>query len=700
MTLGRLDWYRRRLLAMEPAEAVVHGRRAVMHRLDDQAWRWAPALWKRAWQPASLDELTPSALSIGPLRRDRVEEARSVLAAEREEIVGEAERRLEGRVQVLGYPELTLSPSRGDTADPISGRAWPDRQGRLIDYRRDGPGDPKLVWELNRCQELPLLVLAWRLTGRERFAEEAARRMTRWVIQNPPGRGVAWANAFEPGLRALSLSLALDGLRGSPALHADDARAILRGLWQHGRWIVRDHSTGSSANNHLLGELVGLLAIAVLAPELPESESWRALAIGRIAREADFQVLPDGGGAEQAFEYMLFVADLLLVASALVETAQLPTEPALTAAVERTGAALGLLIAEDEPEPAYGDADDGRALVLDGRSARHARRVAAGIAACVGHGDARRLAETPDPTAAILFGGQGLRRFAATQPAASPGSGVLRDSGLVVLRDGSSRALFDVGPLGYLSLAAHGHADALQVVVSHGANELISDPGTGSYFGDPPLRDRLRGTRAHATVTVDDIDQSERGGPFLWTRHGDARLLHWDARLDLAIGEHDGYAELAPPVFHRRAVRRIGAGAFLVVDWLCCEGERSYRQSWPLHPTLVPERTQAGVIARKLDEDSLLVKLVATEPADVDLRPDGRWSRRLETSEPAWRIEHVVAAPGQVYLVALVVADPGEPDDVLLTLERDGSTCVVGFRVNEREGQHAFTLESTPPRVA
>ena len=86
------------------------------------------------------------------------------------------------------------------------------------------------------------------------------------------------------------------------------------------------------------------------------------------------------------------------------------------------------------------------------------------------------------------------------------------------------RALFDAGPLGFGPLAAHGHADALSLLLRMG-EDLLVDPGTGSYHGDPEWREALRGTRAHNTIEVDGLDQSEPRGLFLWGRKAEAHLV-------------------------------------------------------------------------------------------------------------------------------------------------------------------------------
>ena len=197
----------------------------------------------------------------------------------------------------------------------------------------------------------------------------------------------------------------------------------------------RGLSRHSSANNHLVGELMGLLAVGLLAPELAASEGWAAEASAEIAAQALLQVLPDGGGAEQSFAYEVFVLDMLLIATALLDARGRAVPPAMTDALRRAGGALALLLDDDEPDPAFGDADDGRALRLDGRPDRDARGVAAGIAARLGESGARRVARDCDAYVPLLFGSEGLTRFAATVPDAPARSGVLPDAGIVVIRD-------------------------------------------------------------------------------------------------------------------------------------------------------------------------------------------------------------------------------------------------------------------------
>lgn len=97
---------------------------------------------------------------------------------------------------------------------------------------------------------------------------------------------------------------------------------------------------------------------------------------------------------------------------------------------------------------------------------------------------------------------------------------------------------------------------------------MLVDPGTYDYFTYPRWRDYFRSTRAHNTIVIDDADQSEMLGPFLWGRRAVTRCLRWEPSEEggTVAGEHDGYQRLADPVTHRRSVVLQGNPAEVVVN--------------------------------------------------------------------------------------------------------------------------------------
>jgi uncharacterized heparinase superfamily protein len=693
---------------MSLREVAARSRGSLDNVVDAGSFHVGRPVWRARWEP-DIDTLLirdPLSAPIGILTPERASGLRARFPSEADRLLDRAAGVLERRARFFGYPEVVLAPEPDD-ADPFTGRHWPNRHAKRIDYRRDHVGDPKWVWELNRCQSLPLLAAAWLVSGDRRYAQAASDRLESWVDAHPPGRGIVWSNGFEAGIRAISVATAVDALRGSEVLDAGRLGKALVSLWQHARWIERDPSLGSSANNHRIGELVGLLVIGAMAPELRPASRWLDDALESLEQEAERQILADGTSAEQAFSYHVFVLDLLLVAAAALDSAGRSLPPALTAGLERSGDALWAQLDEDEPAPTYGDTDDGRALVVDDRDLRDPRGVAAGIAARLGHAKAARVAGRLDPTAWWLFGAEGADRFAQVQPAPEPGNVTLPDCGLTILRSGRRRVLIDHGPHGYLSLAAHAHADALRLDMSLGGEQLVVDPGVGSYFARPRLREAFRGTGFHATVLVDDIDSSQPGGPFLWTRHATTRILTADAEAGVVIAEHDGYDRLEDPVSHRRIVLALGKGeSIVVIDRLEARGAHQYSQRWPLHPALdIDERTIDKVVARG-EKAGLLLAVASSRPfllnavrGEAD-PPAGWWSPRLESAIPSWLLTVDLRASGSLEVATLLV--PFESDSTpqaSIGLDVTASGTVVQLTGADAARTIELDLASPVPRV-
>lgn len=691
---------------MTPTEVPGRARRAIAHRVDAALFLAVPRLWRRRWQPDSWVLLASDPLAVpqGFLVPERAADIRARFPRESEALLARADALLDNRFRFFGYPEAVVA-DRGPDVDPFSGRSWPKRHGKRIDYRRAGSADPKWIWELNRCQDLPLLVAAWLLSGESRYAEIAAARLESWIETHPPGRGIAWSSGFEAGVRAISLAVAFDGLRGSAFLPRERAGLIVQALGQHVTWIDRDPSTGSSANNHRIGELVGVVAVSALVPELRDSDRRLESALVALGREVERQIRADGTTAEQAFSYHVFVLDLLLVALALLDARDRRAPNSLCAALHRSADALWAQLDDDEPEPRYGDSDNGRALVLDASDVRSARGVAAAIAARFGHSGAARVARDTDSTSHWLFGAEGAERFEKTARASAPETLTLSEGGLTILRGSGCRTLFDHGPHGYLSLAAHAHADALAIDVALHDTPIVSDPGVGSYFAKPEVREAFRGTGFHATVTVDGVNSSEAGGPFLWIKHAAGRLLFFDPE-GAAIAEHEGYSRLSDPVVHRRAVVLVGGGALLVLDQLHAHGSHRYSQRWPFHPALdVAERGPAHVSLRGERAGALLIFATLDDfqlrlAREQERPPLGWWSDGLESVVPAWLVAMELEATGTVELATLVVPFVGETpgvDGFGLGLERRSGVTLITIQPGAEEIE--FDLASSRPAV-
>jgi uncharacterized heparinase superfamily protein len=628
--------------------------------------------------PTAFDEF--KAAAGRPVLLDRARARR--IAAESPDVtaglLAAAGRAREGRVTYFGYPEAELATPVAWHTDAVSGVRWPLTPSRRLDHRSSA-GDPKWIWELNRLQHLPQLVEAWLLTGEQDYADTALEHLEGWIAQNPPGIGIAWRGAFEAGVRAISVAVALQGLRDHPGLTLDLYRDALAVLAESARRCWADRSLFSSANNHLVGELAGLAVVARLHPELAQAAVWGRRASAGLAVEAERQILPDGAGAEQAFAYQIFTADLLLVVAVLEAAAGSPAPREILSALTRSADYLVALVGAGDPVPRYGDDDEGFALRLDGEPVPNVRLHLAAVAAVTGDPVAARHGRR-GTTAAWFEAAAGGDAAPTPSVTGTPTSRYFPDGGLVVLRSGRRRVTMDVGPLGYLAIAAHGHADALSVTIADEGTEIVGDPGAGAYFGHPDWRRMHRSTAVHATLAVDDRDQSESGGPFLWNRHAAVRVRGVDLDRGIVDAEHDGYRSGGDPVTHRR-VLVAGPDRPTVVVLDLVDGERWHRlrTAWPTHPDLDVRLVDGAHVVTSGGRPVLGIHHSAVgrewkahqERGGDGERGLGWWSDRLESRRPAWLIGATVDGPTPCVVATVLDTRGALLRDVTVALDGD-----------------------------
>ena len=658
-------WYARRLRSMSIREIAWRMERTAERKIGrlargetDFVAEFGDADWRDALGRFRAAESRPVLL-------DR-ERARRIATAQPEqtaELIAAADRAANLRFAYFGYPVAELEGPVNWNYDPVGGVRWPVAPASSINYRT-AAGDVKWIWELNRLQHLPWLAQAWLVTGDDYYSEAAFRQLDTWLEQNPPGVGIAWRNAFEAGIRAISIAVALQGLRDCPVLTVDRFRRVVEVLAESATRCWVDRSRFSSANNHLVGELAGLAVVAILFPDLPGAAAWEHRAITGLAAEANRQILADGAGAEQAVGYQIFTVELMLVvAGLLLERDGRAVVPVLDA-IDRSAVYLAALVGQAEPDPCYGDNDEGFALRLGPEPLRTVRDHLGVVAALTGCHDAQQYGRrtwTAEWFDQLCSHDTKPERKVPTTLQSFGDSHYAPAGGLVVLRTGTCTAVMDVGPLGYLSIAAHGHADALAITISIDGEEVIGDPGAGSYYGHPDWRRVNRGTRVHATVEVDGQDQSVISGPFMWTQHARVRVGKVDLESGVIDAEHFGYRRLGEPVTHRRwlVAPHDGASA-LVVDLLSGTGRHVVRTSWPLHPSLDVDLQSSGHLVMRNGSPIVHIAATATSPLTIEqVRGDERnnlgwWSNRLESREPSWLVGSSCAS-GLPLVIATVI---------------------------------------------
>ena len=408
--------------------------------------------------------------------------------------------------------------------------------------------DIRTVWEPARLQHVTILVVATLnhadVLYREQIRKFVSSELLRWIKDHPFPDGLHYVSAMECGLR---IPVFFYGLKNDD----EDKNLFLNAIYAHAWWISRRLSLYSSLGNHTIAESVGLIFAGAVFRNTRDGAEWLQKGLELLKQELTHQILDDGGPAEQSLNYHRFVLDLYWLAVDFLEKNNLHDCSLMKPRVSLGEEFLGALSAGGGKVTPIGDSDDGHAIAPGAVPKRMQR--------------------------------QGNRKTMQSFPS----------SGYTVMRTPSNGFLiFDHGPLGMPPLYNHGHADALSIIVYKNGVEMLVDPGTYRYNGEPEFRRYFKGTRAHNTVTVDGFDQAVQETGFIWSHPYGAELTRQEETAGALIVEarHDGYRRLKDPVEHRRGIAFFAGAHFVIRDTFSGAGVHDFELNYHLHPDIAAKR--------------------------------------------------------------------------------------------------------------
>jgi hypothetical protein len=585
-----------------------------------------------------------------------------------------------GELDVFALRGIEFGQPPSWNRDPKTGIQAPLTYGKALDYRNpDLVGDIKYLWEPNRHLQLATLAQAYALSGRRIYFRDLAEQLDSWLIACPFALGPNWSSALEAAIRLINWSVAWQ-LIGGVACKEFDASCYgdlrlrwLQSVHQHAEFVRGWLSLHSSANNHLIGEAAGLFIAGLTWPHWKRSATWTQTGKAILEREALAQNAPDGVNREQAVSYQRFVLDFLILCLLAGRANGQHFSGEYAARIEAMLDYLASIMDASGNVPQFGDSDDGHMVRLSQEQTfcPYKSLLATG-AVLFGRGDFKLKAGPLDDKTRWLLGARADAQYAGLNAKKTrlPPRQAFPEGGYYVLgcefdTAGEIRVVADAGPLGYRSIAAHGHADALSFTLSAGGQEFLIDPGTYAYHTQGAWREYFRGTSAHNTVRIDGKDQSVQGGNFMWLRKANAGCSLWlsSAEKSCFEGWHDGYARLADPVKHQRLIVLDKAAARIVVeDTLEMAEEHAVELFFHCHENALVEPTEHGYCVRRGDA-SLKIDLPRMAQANLQvyhgsLSPMCGWvSRAFDTRAPAPTIVWTARLTGRAVLKTEMVVN-------------------------------------------
>jgi uncharacterized heparinase superfamily protein len=198
-----------------------------------------------------------------------------------------------------------------------------------------------------------------------------------------------------------------------------------------------------------------------------------------------------------------------------------------------------------------------------------------------------------------------------------------RNAGYHVFRTEDLLLLYDSGPVCPDGLPAHAHGDIFAFELSLAGQRLFVDAGVYEYSAGE-LRSRSRSTKAHNTLTLDDLDQCEFWSAFRMGRRARVKLLAASHTNEFVTidAQHDGYKHLRGQPIHRRLMQVHTAGELTITDIVEGGQGQAARSRLMLHPKVQVEYLSDNVVRLRVGERLVLVE---TNHGHLSIHPTAWW---------------------------------------------------------------------------
>lgn len=636
--IAKLGWYWNRLRLMSVAEI---------------GYRFSTSLKKRAHKIGFFTARSVSAPDFSAFIK---QEHKKVNIHDESLYIRMADKIASGQFDIFALKNAELGVLPEWNRDPKTGKRAPLSFGLTLDYRDASIiGDIKYLWEPNRHLHLVTLAQAYYLSGNKCYLDVIARQLNSWFDQCPYLMGPNWSSSLESGIRLINWSFVwrMCGGLDSPMFAGGGGKIFLErwltSIYQHAHFVRNNFSRFSSANNHVIGEAAGLFVATVTWPFWRKFEEWHGQSYEMLVHEALLQNYSDGVNREQAISYQQFVLDFLLISMLTARDHDIEFPVSFQERIEQMLEYVASIMDFRGNVPMIGDADDGYVVRLSQEAGFNPyRSLLASGAVLFSRGDFKAKAQEFDDKSMWLLGEEGRVKFdgLSTESARLPVRQEFSDGGYYILGSNFEsgreiRLIADTGPLGYQSIAAHGHADALAITLSVAGHEILIDPGTYAYHTKKEWRDYFRGTSAHNTIVIDGENQSVIGGNFMWLKKAKAQCLLWETGddYDRFTGQHDGYSRLADPVIHRREIVLHKTGRKIVIkDMFTCRDKHIIERFWHFSEHCDVTLNERIIEAKN---DNIFVKMVSPDKDTFisrhhgELSPPRGWvSREFDVKVP------------------------------------------------------------------
>jgi hypothetical protein len=370
-----------------------------------------------------------------------------------------------------------------------------------------------------------MLGKAYLFTGKEEYALEFISEVESWIRNNPYPYGINWTCAMDVSIRACNLLLGLSFFKNSRVISDEFICKLTETLLHHGNFIMENlEYAGQSklTTNHYLSDIVGLIYLGTLMPEIKRATDWLDFGKNELIKEMEKQVYDDGSDFEGSTCYQRLVTELFFYGALLVVvnddkfTGSNYRETCISVLGEsytmKLYAMIDVILHLLKPNgkmPQIGDNDSGRLYTFGSDEVLDMRYLLT-FGAIFFNEHRFKIKEFGFcEDAMLIFGEDGycVWKELAENSVADIKSKSYPDTGWYVMRNNKDYCIVSCGPNG--GDGWHSHNDKLSFELVIDGHDVIVDPGTYVYTSNPEERNKFRSTEYHNTVKFNGYEQNE-----------------------------------------------------------------------------------------------------------------------------------------------------------------------------------------------
>lgn len=495
---------------------------------------------------------------------------------------------------------------------------------------REDIGDVRMTWELNRHHAFAWLAKEYCRKGDTAQLQTLRNWFFDWVEKNPVLHGVAWTSPMEVAIRAINWIYMAGFLQKAQQKYSVDLSAwleeITAGIWNMCEYVRHHRSRYSSANNHLLVEMVAVAYAGIIFRQ----ERWLHEATAILSDEIVKQNAPDGVNREMSLHYQAFGMEAYGLLISLLHRAGIPVPEVWIRYLTPMAQFVADSMIDEKHAVQFGDSDEGKLLQLSGGRRLYEVYILQLMSLILPERFGVWKDDEWEETLRLLFCSQEMKAAASKPLYEHRESKSYREGGYTFLRQRDTLLAVDHAPLGYGSIAAHGHADALSIQLFVCGVPFFVDEGTFTYHVPRERRLRYCSTGAHNTVYVDGLEQAEMLGPFLWGRRPATELIEsvliGETQSVLAQTRYEGITQI-------RSCQMCADGELRIEDEIRGSGKRSCYQRFLLPDDW--EIQSEGSHRLRISQGNIQIGLESN--GNISVQP-ATWFPRYGIEEPAHRL--------------------------------------------------------------